>query len=115
MRLDVFGGAVVDAKAYKGWPGLVFNSFAYHGHAPWGGGGAMPFFFATMVGTQITSLMNLLKSYWPTAFVLGATREHCILLVYGRTPPSIRLYTCYGMRCSRVWSGTPLIAGCQYA
>ena len=28
------------------------------------------------------------------AFVLGATSEHRILLVYGRIPPSIRLYTC---------------------
>ena len=24
MRLDVFGGGVVDAMAYKGWPGLIF-------------------------------------------------------------------------------------------
>ena len=50
--------------------------------------------FSTMVATQVTSLMNLLKSHWPMAFVLGATREHRILLVYGRIPPSIRLYTC---------------------
>ena len=38
MRLDVFGGGVVDANAYKGWPGLIFNSCAYRGPAPWGGG-----------------------------------------------------------------------------
>ena len=29
MRLDVHGGGVVDAKAYKGWPGVVFNSKAH--------------------------------------------------------------------------------------
>ena len=58
-----------------------------------GGGSAMPLFSAT-VATRITSLMNLLKRYWPMAFVLGATREHRILLVYGRIPPSIRSYTC---------------------
>ena len=34
---------------------------------PHGGGSAMPL-FSTMVATQITSLMNLLKSYWPMAF-----------------------------------------------
>ena len=34
MRLDVHGGGVVDAKAYKGWPGVVFNSKAHHGPAP---------------------------------------------------------------------------------
>ena len=49
---------------------------------------------STMIATQITSLGNVLKSYWPMAFVLGATREHRILLVYGRIPPSIRPYTC---------------------
>ena len=27
----------MDAKAYKGWPGLVFNSCAHHGPAPWRG------------------------------------------------------------------------------
>ena len=37
MRLNVHGGGVVDAKAYKGWPGLVFTSKAQHGRAPWGG------------------------------------------------------------------------------
>ena len=59
---------------------------------PLGGGSGMPF-FSTMGATQITSLMNLLKSYWPMAFVLGATREHRVLLVYGSIPPSIRPYT----------------------
>ena len=38
MRLDVHGGGDVDAKAYKGWPGLGTNSKAYHGPAPWRGG-----------------------------------------------------------------------------
>ena len=28
------------------------------------------------------------------AFLLGATREHRILLVYGRIPSSIRPFTC---------------------
>ena len=37
MRLDVGGGGVVDAKAYKRWPGLVFDSKAYQGPAPWSG------------------------------------------------------------------------------
>ena len=37
MRLDVHGGGVVDAKAYKGWPGVVFNSKAHHGPARWRG------------------------------------------------------------------------------
>ena len=32
--------------------------------------------FCTMVATHITSLMNLLKTYWPMPFVFGATREH---------------------------------------
>ena len=59
---------------------------------PHGGASAMPL-FSTMGATQITSLMNLLKSYWPMAFVLGATGKHRILLVYGPTPPSIRPYT----------------------
>ena len=36
MQLDVHGGRVVDAKAYKGRPGLVFNSKAHHAAAPWG-------------------------------------------------------------------------------
>ena len=49
--------------------------------------------FSTMVATQITSL-NLLKSYWSMAVVLKATREHCILLIYGRIPLDIRPYTC---------------------
>ena len=40
--------------------------------------------FSTMGATQITSRMSLLMSYWPMAFVLGATSEHRILLVYGR-------------------------------
>ena len=91
MRLDVYGGGVVDAKAYNALPGLAFNSCAYHGPAH-GGGSALPL-FSTVVATQITSLMNLLKSYWPMAFVPGATREHRILLVYGRIPPGIRPYT----------------------
>ena len=59
---------------------------------PHGGGSAMPL-FSTMGATQITSVMNLLKSYWPMAFVLGATSEYRILLVYGRIPVSIRPYT----------------------
>ena len=81
MRLDVHGGGVVDAKAYKGWPGLVFNCKARHGGRGEGGGeSAMPM-FSTMGATQITSLMNMLKSYWPMAFVLGATSEHRILLL----------------------------------
>ena len=50
--------------------------------------------FSTMGAAQITSLMNLLKSYWPMAFVLGATSDHRILQVDGRIPPSIRPYTC---------------------
>ena len=50
--------------------------------------------FSTRGATQITSVMNLLKSYWRMAFVLGATSEHRILLVYRRIPPSIRPYTC---------------------
>ena len=37
MRLDVHGGGVLDAKAYKGWPGVVFNSKAHHGPARWRG------------------------------------------------------------------------------
>ena len=37
MRLDEHGGGVVDAKAYKGWPGVLFNSKADHGPAPWRG------------------------------------------------------------------------------
>ena len=49
--------------------------------------------FSTMGATQITSPMSLLMSYWPMAFVLGATSEHRILPVYGRIPPSIRPYT----------------------
>ena len=57
--------------------------------------------FSTMGATHITSLMNLLKSCWPVAFVLGATREHRILLVYGRIPPSIRPFTC---QCTAVYS-----------
>ena len=93
MRVDVHAPGVVDANAYKGSPGLVFNSKAHHGPAPWGGGVAMPL-FSTMGTTQITSLMNILKSYSPMAFVLGATSEHRILLVYGRIPPIIRPYTC---------------------
>ena len=28
---------IVDAKAYKGWPGPVFNYNACHGPAPWRG------------------------------------------------------------------------------
>ena len=91
MQLDVHGGGVVDAKAYKGWPGVVFNSKATTG-LPHGGGSAMPL-FSTMGATQITSRMSLLMSYWPMVFVLGATSEHRILLVYGRIPPSIRPYT----------------------
>ena len=47
-----------------------------------GGGSAMPL-FSTMVATQLTSLMRLLNSYWPMAFVLGATRGHRILQEYG--------------------------------
>ena len=91
MRLDVHGGGVVDAKAYKGWPGVVFNSKATTG-LPDGGGSAMPL-FSTMGATQITSPMSLSMSYWSLAFVLGATSEHRILPVYGRIPPSIRPYT----------------------
>ena len=60
---------------------------------PHGGGSAMPL-FSTMDAKQITSLMNLLTSYWPMAFVLGATSEHHILLAYGHLPPIIRPYTC---------------------
>ena len=52
---------------------------------PRGGGSAMAL-FSTMVATQITSLMNLLKSYLPMAFVLWATREHRILLCTLREP-----------------------------
>ena len=37
MRLDIHGGGVVDAKAYKGWPGVVFNSKAHHGPGRWRG------------------------------------------------------------------------------
>ena len=48
---------------------------------------------STMGATRITSRMSLLMSYWPMAFVLGATSEHRILPVYGRIPPSIRPYT----------------------
>ena len=59
---------------------------------PDGGGSAMPL-LSTMGATQITSPMSLLMSYWPMAFVLGATSEHRILPVYGRIPPSIRPYT----------------------
>ena len=69
-----------DAKAYKGWPGLILNSSNHHGPTPWGGGGAMPL-FSTMVATQISSLMHLWKSYLPMAFVVGATREHRIAQV----------------------------------
>ena len=58
-----------------------------------GGGSVMPL-FSTMVAIRITSVMNLLKSYWPIAFVLGATREHRILLVHGCIPLSIRPHTC---------------------
>ena len=60
---------------------------------PHEGGTARPL-FSTTGATQITSLINLLKSYWPMALVPGATGERCILLVYGRIPPSIRPYTC---------------------
>ena len=54
-----------------------------------GRGSAMPL-FSTMGATQITSWMGLLMSYWPMAFVLGATSEHRILLVYGRITPCIQ-------------------------
>ena len=59
---------------------------------PMGGGNAMPL-FSTMGATHITSLINLLKSYWPMGVVLGATLEHLILLVCCRMPVSIRPYT----------------------
>ena len=93
MRLDVHGGGVVDAKAYKGWPGVVFNSKAHHGPARWRGERYAIVFYNCRGATQITSPMSLLMSYWPMAFVLGATSEHRILPVYGRIPPSIRPYT----------------------
>ena len=85
MRLDVHGGGVVDAKAYKGWPGVVFNSKAQYGPAPWRGERYAIVFY--------NGCNSLLMSYWPMAFVLRATSEHRILPVYGRIPPSIRLYT----------------------
>ena len=34
MRLDVHGGGVVDAKAYKSWPGVVFNGKYFWGVDP---------------------------------------------------------------------------------
>ena len=58
--------------------------------------------FSTVGATQITSRMSLLMSYWPMVFVLGATSEHRILLVYGRIPPIIQPYTCeYTAACSK--------------
>ena len=48
---------------------------------------------STKGATQITSRVSLLISYWPMAFVLGATSERRNLLVYGRIPPRIRPYT----------------------
>ena len=44
MRLDVFGGGLVDAKASKRWPGLACKCSAYHWLAPPGGGG-YPIFY----------------------------------------------------------------------
>ena len=66
---------------------------------PHGGGGAMPF-FSTKGATQITSVMNPLKTYWPMAFVLGAAREQRILTVYSRIPLSIQPYSC---QCTAVY------------
>ena len=40
--------------------------------------------FSTMGATEITSGMSLLMSYWPMAFVLGATSEHRVPFVNGR-------------------------------
>ena len=59
----------MDAKAYKGWPGLVLTPMPTTA-LPHGGGSAMPL-FSRKVATKVTSLMNLLKCYWPMAFVLG--------------------------------------------
>ena len=56
MRLDVHGGGVVDAKAYKGCPVVVLTPKPTTG-VPHGGGSAMPL-FSTMGATRITSLMN---------------------------------------------------------
>ena len=71
----------MDAKVYKGrdWFLTPMPTMGVsHGRAR-----TMPL-FSTMGATQIISVMNLLKSYRPMAFVLGATRKHRILLVYGR-------------------------------
>ena len=54
--------------------------------------------FSTMGATRITSLMNLLKRYWPMAFVLGATREHRVVLVHGLIPLSA--YTAVYSKCT---------------
>ena len=37
MRLPLFGGGAIQAKAMAGWPGVIFNSSAFHGPAPWKG------------------------------------------------------------------------------
>ena len=71
----------MDAKAYKGWPGVVFNSEAHHGPAPWRG-----------ERYAIVFYNGCNTDYLPDV-VLGATSEHRILLVYSRIPPSIRPYT----------------------
>ena len=59
---------------------------------PHGGGGYAIVFYN---GCNTYYLPNeSIEELWPMTFVLVATREHCILLVYVRIPPRLWPYTC---------------------
>ena len=93
----------MDAKAYKAWPGLGFNSCAYHGPAPWRGG-RYAIVFDNGCNTHYlrdASMEELLAYGFRPWGQQGApcttstrlnTSEYAA--IYVRIPPSIRPYTC---------------------